>query len=172
MPLFGDGIERNYAGRSISNLLGGNGMTIDELLASRTNKVVVFTNGVFDILHAGHVQYLDKAKSLGDFLVVALNTDSSVSRLKGPTRPLNSLSDRMAVIAALRCVDCVVSFEEDTPERVISEIKPDIHVKGGDYSVESLPESRIVHEYGGKVVILPLLEGRSSTRVIDKLTTE
>lgn len=147
-------------------------MTIDELLASRANKVIVFTNGVFDILHAGHVDYLTKARSLGDCLVVALNTDSSVSRLKGPTRPVNSLSDRMAVIAALRCVDCVVSFEEDTPERVISEIKPDIHVKGGDYSVESLPESRIVHEYGGKVVILPLLEGRSSTRVIDKLATE
>lgn len=147
-------------------------MTIDELLASRANKVIVFTNGVFDILHAGHVDYLTKARSLGDCLVVALNTDSSVSRLKGPTRPVNSLSDRMAVIAALRCVDCVVSFEEDTPEQVISEIKPDIHVKGGDYSVESLPESRIVHEYGGKVVILPLLEGRSSTRVIDKLATE
>ena len=147
-------------------------MTIDELLASRANKVIVFTNGVFDILHAGHVDYLTKARSLGDFLVVALNTDSSVSRLKGPSRPVNSLPDRMVVIAALRCVDCVVSFEEDTPERVISEIKPDIHVKGGDYSVESLPESRIVHEYGGKVVILPLLEGRSSTRVIDKLATE
>ena len=147
-------------------------MTIDELLASRTNKKLVFTNGVFDILHAGHVDYLSKSRSLGDYLIVALNTDSSVSRLKGPTRPVNSLADRMAVIEALRCVDCVVSFGEDTPERIIGEIKPDIHVKGGDYSIESLPESTIVHSYGGQVVILPLLEGRSSTRIIDKLSEE
>lgn len=147
-------------------------MTIDELLASRTNKKLVFTNGVFDILHAGHVDYLSKSRSLGDYLIVALNTDSSVSRLKGPTRPVNSLADRMAVIEALRCVDCVVSFGEDTPQRIIGEIKPDIHVKGGDYSIESLPESTIVHSYGGQVVILPLLEGRSSTRIIDKLSEE
>ncbi len=147
-------------------------MKINELLASRANKTVVFTNGVFDVLHAGHVDYLTKAKSLGDYLIVALNTDSSVSRLKGPTRPINSLEDRTKVLAALRCVDCVVSFEENTPERVISEIKPDIHVKGGDYSVESLPESKIVHAYGGKVIILPLLEGRSSTRIIDRMNQE
>ena len=144
-------------------------MTLDQLLASRANKIIVFTNGVFDILHAGHVDYLSKARDLGDFLIVALNTDESVSKLKGPTRPVNSLTDRMAVISALRCVDCVVAFSEDTPERVISEIKPDIHVKGGDYSVESLPESKIVQSYGGKVVILPLLPGRSSTRIIDEL---
>ena len=147
-------------------------MKINELLASRANKTVVFTNGVFDVLHVGHVDYLTKAKSLGDYLIVALNTDSSVSRLKGPTRPINSLEDRTKVLAALRCVDCVVSFEENTPERVISEIKPDIHVKGGDYSVESLPESKIVHAYGGKVIILPLLEGRSSTRIIDRMNQE
>lgn len=147
-------------------------MTLDELLALRTNKTIVFTNGVFDILHAGHVEYLAKSQSLGDFLVVALNTDSSVSRLKGPSRPVNTLADRMAVVAALRCVDCVVSFDEDTPERIIGEIKPDIHVKGGDYNVESLPESKIVHSYGGQVVIVPLLEGRSSSNVIDKLNQE
>jgi glycerol-3-phosphate cytidylyltransferase len=147
-------------------------MTIQEVLAVRENKKLVFTNGVFDILHAGHVDYLSKAKALGDILIVALNTDSSVSRLKGPSRPLNTLSDRMAVLAALRCVDCVVSFDEDTPELVIDEIKPDIHVKGGDYTVESLPESRIVHAYGGKVIILPLLVGRSSTRIIDQLNQE
>ena len=147
-------------------------MTLDKLLASRTNKTIVFTNGVFDILHAGHVDYLLKAKDLGDLLIVALNTDNSVSRLKGPSRPINSLVDRMTVIAALRCVDCVVSFDEDTPEQLIAEIKPDIHVKGGDYTVASLPESKIVHTYGGRVVILPLLEGRSSTRIIDKLSEE
>lgn len=147
-------------------------MTLKSLLALRANKTVVFTNGVFDVLHAGHVDYLIKAKALGDFLIVALNTDSSVSRLKGPSRPINNLADRMKVIAALRCVDCVVSFDEDTPERVIGDIKPDIHVKGGDYSIESLPESKIVQAYGGKVVILPLLEGRSSTRIIDKFSSE
>ena len=144
-------------------------MILSEVLALRTNKTIVFTNGVFDILHAGHVQYLSRARELGDFLIVALNTDSSVSRLKGPSRPINNLADRMAVIAALRCVDCVVSFDEDTPENIIAEIKPDIHVKGGDYTVESLPESKIIHGYGGKVMILPLLEGRSSTRIIDQL---
>jgi D-glycero-beta-D-manno-heptose 1-phosphate adenylyltransferase len=147
-------------------------LKIDELLALRANKTVVFTNGVFDILHAGHVDYLTKAKSLGDYLIVALNTDYSVSRLKGPARPINSLEDRIKVLEALRCVDCVVSFEEDTPEQVILEIKPDIHVKGGDYSVESLPESKIVHAYGGKVIILPFLEGRSSTRIIDRMNQE
>ena len=147
-------------------------MTLSEIQSSRIGNIVVFTNGVFDILHAGHVDYLEKARSLGDFLIVALNTDSSVSRLKGPTRPINPLDDRARVIAALRCVDCVVSFSEDTPELIISQIKPDIHVKGGDYTVESLPESKIVHEYGGKVVILPLLEGRSSTNVIEKLNQE
>lgn len=147
-------------------------MTLESLLALRANKTVVFTNGVFDVLHAGHVDYIIKAKALGDYLIVALNTDSSVSRLKGPSRPINNLADRMKVIAALRCVDCVVSFDEDTPERVIGDIKPDIHVKGGDYSIESLPESKIVQAYGGKVVILPLLEGRSSTRIIDKFSSE
>ena len=85
---------------------------------------------------------------------------------------MNSLADRMAVIEALRCVDCVVAFDEDTPKRIIGEIKPDIHVKGGDYTIESLPESAIVQAYGGQVVILPLLEGRSSTRIIDKLSEE
>ncbi len=147
-------------------------MKLEQLLASRANKKIVFTNGVFDILHAGHVAYLTEAKSLGDYLIVALNTDSSVSRLKGPSRPINTLEDRMAVMAALRCVDCVVSFAEDTPERIIAEIKPDIHVKGGDYTVESLPESKIVQGYGGKVVILPLLFGRSSTRIIDQMNQE
>ena len=147
-------------------------MTIESLLASRANKIIVFTNGVFDVLHAGHVDYLSKARLLGDYLIVGLNIDSSVSRLKGPSRPINSLSDRMAVIAALRCVDCVVSFDEDTPEAIITQIKPDIHVKGGDYTVEALPESTIVHAYGGKVVILPFLPGRSSTRIIDQLNSE
>lgn len=147
-------------------------MTFDQIEQIRQGKIVVFTNGVFDILHAGHVEYLEKARTLGDLLIVALNTDSSVSRIKGPTRPLNTLEDRMRVIGALRCVDCVVSFDEDTPEAIVEAIRPDIHVKGGDYTVGSLPESKIVLGYGGKVVILPLLEGRSSTRIINELNRE
>ncbi|HLO99630.1 MAG TPA: D-glycero-beta-D-manno-heptose 1-phosphate adenylyltransferase [Fimbriimonas sp.] len=145
---------------------------MSELMAVREGKVVVFTNGVFDILHAGHVDYLEKARALGDFLVVALNSDESVRVLKGPTRPVNSLEDRTRVIGALRCVDCVVDFGEQTPERIISEIRPDIHVKGGDYTVESLPESKIVLGYGGKVVIVPLLEGRSTTNTLKKLESK
>ncbi len=144
-------------------------MTIEELQASRSGKTVVFTNGVFDILHAGHVDYLEKARALGDYLVVALNIDETVRRLKGETRPVNHLEDRMKVIGALRCVDCVVSFSEQTPERIITEIRPDVHVKGGDYTEDSLPEAKIVRSYGGSVVIMPTLEGRSTTGIIERM---
>jgi D-glycero-beta-D-manno-heptose 1-phosphate adenylyltransferase len=147
-------------------------MNLTELLAQREGKVIVFTNGVFDILHAGHVDYLEKARELGDALVVAVNTDESVKRLKGPTRPIHSTEDRMKVLAALRCVTCVVSFSEDTPERIISEIKPDIHTKGGDYTVDGLPESKIIQSYGGKVIIFPTLEGKSTTNALRKLGVE
>lgn len=147
-------------------------MTLEDFLSQRSGRVIVFTNGVFDILHAGHVDYLEKARSLGDELVVALNSDDSVRRLKGPTRPVHTLEDRMRVVGALRCVSFVTSFAEDTPERIISEIRPDIHVKGGDYSVESLPESKIILGYGGKVVIMPTLEGRSTTNALKKLGNE
>ncbi len=144
-------------------------MTLAELQAQREGKTVVFTNGVFDILHAGHVDYLEKARALGDYLVVALNTDATVQALKGPTRPVNHVEDRLRVISALRCVDCAVSFSEQTPEAIIAEIRPDIHVKGGDYTVESLPESKIVLGYGGKVVIMPTLQGRSTTSTIERM---
>lgn len=144
-------------------------MNLDEI---RVGKRLVFTNGVFDILHAGHVDYLEKARALGDLLIVALNSDDSVKRLKGPTRPVHSLEDRMRVIGALRCVDAVLSFEEDTPENIIRHVRPDIHVKGGDYTVESLPESKIVLGYGGEVVIMPTLEGRSTTSALKKLGAE
>ena len=144
-------------------------MTIQELQQLRVGKQVVFTNGVFDILHAGHVDYLEKARALGDYLVVALNTDETVRQLKGDTRPVNQLEDRMKVIAALRCVDCVVSFSEQTPEAMILDIRPDVHVKGGDYTEESLPEAKIVRGYGGSVVIMPTLEGRSTTGIIERM---
>lgn len=144
---------------------------LSDVQSMRSGKTVVFTNGVFDILHAGHVQYLEEARALGDMLVVGLNTDASVKRLgKGPDRPINPLEDRARVVGALRCVDAVVSFDEDTPESLIAELKPDIHVKGGDYRPEDLPETQIVEAYGGSVVILPFLAGRSTTAVIKKIS--
>ncbi|QYK52703.1 MAG: D-glycero-beta-D-manno-heptose 1-phosphate adenylyltransferase [Fimbriimonadaceae bacterium] len=146
--------------------------TAEEIQSARVGKTLVFTNGVFDILHAGHVQYLQAAKELGDLLVVALNTDESVRTLnKGADRPINTLADRATVISALRAVDFVVSFSESTPENLIAEIKPDIHVKGGDYTPEQLPETKIVESYGGKVVILPFLPGRSTTSILQRLTS-
>lgn len=136
----------------------------------RRGKTLVFTNGVFDLLHAGHVDYLEAARALGDFLVVGLNSDESVRRLgKGPERPLNTLEDRMRVVGALRCVDWVLGFEEDTPVRLIDELRPDIHVKGGDYRAKDLPETPVVEAYGGRVVILPLLPGRSTTGLVTKM---
>lgn len=146
--------------------------TVAEINRAREGKTLVFTNGVFDILHAGHVQYLKAARELGDTLVVGLNSDESVRSLnKGSDRPINPLNDRAVVIGALRAVDFVVCFEESTPEKLISELKPDIHVKGGDYEPDDLPETAIVEGYGGKVVILPFLPGRSSTSIIQKLTS-
>lgn len=136
---------------------------------ARKGKTLVTTNGVFDVLHVGHLRFLQAAKELGDILVVALNADATVSRLKGPTRPINPLVERAELVLALKPVDFVVWFEEDTPEEILAQIRPDIHTKGGDYTVEQLPESRIVSAYGGKTVILPFLDGRSSTRVIERL---
>ena len=146
---------------------------LQKLEEARPGKRVVFTNGVFDILHAGHVTYLQQAAQLGDLLVVGVNSDESVRRLnKGPNRPIHTLEDRLTVLEALRCVALAIPFEEDTPEALISRLKPDVHVKGGDYRVEDLPEAKIVLGYGGEVKILPLLEGRSSTRAIRSLGLE
>lgn len=144
--------------------------TIEKIQAARSGKTLIFTNGVFDILHAGHVQYLEAARELGDLLVVALNSDESVRSLnKGTDRPINPLEDRAAVISALRAVDFVLSFSEPTPEKLLAEIKPDIHVKGGDYTPDQLPETKIIESYGGKVVILPFLAGRSTTSILERL---
>jgi rfaE bifunctional protein nucleotidyltransferase chain/domain len=145
-------------------------MNLEEALALRAGRKLVFTNGVFDVVHVGHVRYLQQARSLGDLLIVGMNTDASVQRLgKGPNRPIHSLEDRMEVLAALRAVDGVVAFDDDTPERLIGILQPEIHVKGGDYTVESLPEARIVTGYGGEVVIMPLVPGRSSTEAIRRM---
>lgn len=132
-------------------------------------KVVVFTNGCFDILHVGHVRYLQAAKQLGDVLVLGLNSDTSVQALKGPTRPINVQADRAEVIAALEAVDYVSIFDEITAEKLIETVQPDIYVKGGDYIIANLPEANIVNRYGGKIVLIPEVKGRSSTNVIKKL---
>ena len=130
---------------------------------------VVFTNGCFDILHAGHVTYLEAAKAQGDVLVLGLNTDASVCRLKGPERPINSELDRAKVVGALKSVDYVVLFGEQTAEAVIAEVKPDVYVKGGDYTLDTLPEAKIVQSYGGKVAFIDMVEGRSTTNIINKI---
>lgn len=130
---------------------------------------VVMTNGCFDIIHPGHVTYLKQAKALGSKLIVAVNSDDSVKRLKGDSRPINSLEDRIAVLSGLSSVDYVVSFSEDTPQKLISRILPDILVKGGDYKVEEIAGHKEVIANGGKVVIIPFVEGKSTTRIVNKI---
>jgi D-beta-D-heptose 7-phosphate kinase / D-beta-D-heptose 1-phosphate adenosyltransferase len=129
---------------------------------------VVATGGCFDLLHPGHVRTLEAARSLGDCLVVCLNSDDSVRRLKGPDRPLVSESDRASVLSALACVDAVAVFGEDTPERVLKRVRPHLWAKGGDYDGQALPEERVLREWGGRAVILPYVEGRSTTRLIEE----
>lgn len=140
-------------------------------ISKNNGERIVFTNGCFDILHAGHVMYLEQAKQLGDRVVVAVNSNDSVSRLKGPERPINSLDDRMAVLAGLKAVDWVIPFSEDTPERIIRRISPHVLVKGGDYQeVQALPGAQYVLSQGGEVKLLGLKEGVSTTRVIGTIT--
>ena len=132
-------------------------------------KTVVFTNGCFDILHAGHVAYLEDARALGDALVLGLNSDASVSRLKGPNRPITSETNRARVMAGLQAVDYVCLFDEDTPVELIEAIQPDIHTKGGDYAPETLPEYAPIVAYGGRVEIIPFRPGLSSSSVIETI---
>lgn len=133
---------------------------------------VVFTNGCFDLIHRGHVTYLEQARRQGDVLVVALNADESVRRLKGPSRPVNPLEDRLEVMAALECVDFVTWFEEDTPVETVRKLEPDVYVKGGDWKVEDLPEAPVVKSYGGRVKVLSFVEGRSTTGIIQKISAK
>jgi D-glycero-beta-D-manno-heptose 1-phosphate adenylyltransferase len=133
-------------------------------------KPVVLTNGVFDVLHRGHVSYLEAARALGGSLIVALNTDASVRRLgKGADRPLNTQQDRAHVIAALASVDCVLLFDEDTPYQLIEKIRPDIIVKGGDYDMSQLPEAKLVQSWGGQAMVLPFVDGFSTTALVKKI---
>ena len=129
---------------------------------------VVFTNGCFDILHAGHVRYLAAARALGDVLILGLNSDASVRRLKGEMRPINTAEDRAEVVGALKSVDYVVIFGEDTAENLIAKVRPAVYAKGGDYTRETLPEARIVESYGGEVAFIPLVAGKSTTGIIER----
>lgn len=144
---------------------------IADVIAAEKEKghKIVLTNGCFDILHAGHVRYLAAARAVGDVLVLGLNSDESVRMLKGPTRPINTERDRADVIDGLKSVDYVVIFGEKTAEALVRDVRPDYYAKGGDYSVDSLPESQAVSEVGGKVVFLPFVEGKSSTKIIQKI---
>ncbi|MET8862143.1 D-glycero-beta-D-manno-heptose 1-phosphate adenylyltransferase [Nonomuraea sp. NPDC004580] len=135
----------------------------------RRGERVVFTNGCFDVLHRGHVTYLEQASRLGDVLVVAVNSDAGVARLKGPGRPVNPCEDRMSVLAALTFVDYVTEFDEDTPERLLRMIRPELYVKGGDYTAEMLPEAPLVRALGGEVRVLDYLPDRSTTAIIGRL---
>ena len=133
------------------------------------NKKIVFTNGCFDILHVGHVRYLSKAKKLGNILIVGLNSDKSVKKLKGDNRPINIFEDRATLLASLRFVDLVIIFEEKTPENLIKKIKPDILVKGGDYDIKDIVGYKTVIENGGEVKVLRFQEGYSSSNYINKI---
>lgn len=130
---------------------------------------IVFTNGCFDLLHAGHIAYLEAARALGDVLVVAVNSDRSVRALKGPTRPLTPAGDRAIVLAALACVDFVVAFDDDTAERLVQRLRPDIYVKGGDYARDEPVEAAAVRAYGGNVRILPFTSGYSTTDLVQRI---
>jgi len=140
-------------------------------VANFLGKKIVFTNGVFDILHTGHVDYLSKARDLGNFLVLGLNTDASVKRLnKGPERPINNEKARATVLGALECVDAIVLFDEDTPYNLIKVIQPDVLVKGNDYAVETIVGYDIVKARGGKVITIALSQGFSTTNIIKKIS--
>lgn len=142
----------------------------------RRGRVVVLTNGCFDLLHLGHVRYLQQARALGDCLIVGLNSDASVRRLKGRGRPVQAERDRAEILAALACVDYVVVFDEDTAEHLVGTLRPDVYVKGGDYAaasfddlVRNLPEAGVVKSYGGQVRLLPFLAGKSTTELIKRI---
>lgn len=135
----------------------------------RLGKQIVFTNGCFDIIHAGHVRYLTTAKNFGDVLIVGLNTDESVRRLKGIDRPINNQDDRAEVLLGLKAVDHVIFFGEATAENLIAEVKPNVYVKGGDYTLDTLPEAQIVQSFGGRVELVNLVAGRSTTNIVAKI---
>tara|TARA_B100000029_G_C17042904_1_gene766632 strand:+ start:38 stop:508 length:471 start_codon:yes stop_codon:yes gene_type:complete len=133
------------------------------------SKKIVFTNGVFDLLHVGHVRYLNEAKNIGDILVVGINSDDSVKKIKGPSRPINTMGDRARILLALKSVDYVISFDEETPLNLIKEVMPNVLVKGGDYEIKDIVGSEEVIKNGGLVKSLPFHQGYSSTRFINQI---
>lgn len=136
----------------------------------KQNKTIVTTNGCFDILHVGHVRYLQKTKTYADVMIVCLNSDSSVKQIKGPDRPINNENDRAEILCALECVDYVVMFDETSPENLLCEIKPDVHTKGADYTIETLPEAKSIIANGGRIEFISFVEGKSTTKVIEKIS--
>lgn len=144
---------------------------LDDLLKKlkQEGKTVVTTNGCFDILHVGHVRYLEKAKSFGDILIVALNSDKSVKSIKGESRPINNELDRAEILSGLKSVDYVVLFDEDSPIDLLLQIKPDVHTKGADYTIESLPEAKGIMDAGGRIEFISFVEGKSTTSIIEKM---
>lgn len=141
-------------------------------LAKQQGKRVVMTNGCFDLLHPGHLRYLEQAKKLGHYLLVAVNTDESIRRLKGPTRPIHTTESRLKVLLGLKSVDWVVPFSEDTPERLISLLLPNVLVKGGDYKIQDVVGAEIVLREGGEVKILDFVDGYSTTNSIKKIQSK
>ncbi|MDD5455275.1 MAG: D-glycero-beta-D-manno-heptose 1-phosphate adenylyltransferase [Candidatus Ratteibacteria bacterium] len=135
----------------------------------KKNKKIVFTNGCFDIIHRGHITLLKKAKSEGDLLVVAINSDESVKKLKGKNRPLFSAEERAEILASFRMVDFVTVFDEENPHKIISELKPDVLVKGGDWTIETVIGRDILESNGGRVVIVPQVKGHSTSKIIEKM---
>ena len=138
----------------------------------KSGKTVVVTNGCFDILHVGHIRYLQKTKSFADYLIVLLNSDKSVRAIKGDSRPINNENDRAEILCALSCVDYVVLFDEDSPRNLLDEIKPDVYTKGADYTMETLPEADIMRKNGTRVEFIEFVEGKSTTGIINKMNSE
>ena len=138
----------------------------------KSGKTVVTTNGCFDILHVGHVRYLQKTKSFADYSIVLLNSDKSVRSIKGPTRPINNENDRAEILCALSCVDYVVMFDEDSPRNLLDEIKPDVYTKGADYTMETLPEADIMIKNNTRVEFIDFVEGKSTTNIINKVNEQ
>jgi rfaE bifunctional protein nucleotidyltransferase chain/domain len=138
----------------------------------RLGKRIVFANGAFDLLHAGHVRYLQGARQKGEWLVVGVNSDASVGRSKGPGRPVVPEAERAEIVAALECVDAVVLFEEDSPVRLLEEIRPDVHAKGTDYTPETVPEREVVASYGGQTAIVGDPKEHATTKLIERIVRE
>ena len=172
-------IFHHFSGKIIFNLKGnimGKVIRREDIVnlvktLHNEGKTIVATNGCFDILHVGHVRYLQKTKSFADVLIVLLNSDKSVKSIKGPERPINNENDRAEILCALSCVDYVVLFDEDSPRNLLDEIKPDVYTKGADYTMETLPEADIMLKNGTRVEFISFVEGKSTTNIIEKMKT-